>query len=759
MKIDSSFNWKQYIDNYPDLQGVLSTQEDAWKHWIRFGKNKERRTDKKIEKYKEQEEPEPQLLKTTEYNEEEIEIMNPVINNNIVYIICNNRGGGSWKYLKDIISKYTHISFIFIKTKFILNNLNIKKNSIIIIQYFLDIDIDIQNIIDIIKEYDLRLIIPLHDFIWFNSNIVYKYISNGFNIHRIYLNKDVNPNSKVKELFYLAENVISPSKFIKDEYSKYFHNSNNVVVDHNDYLVQENIVIPKIINNTINIGIFHEMSYYKGKEYYTILEKIKKYKTYNINYLIPGINIPKYTENEFYIYLKNYNINILTFLNKWGETWCYSLTKAINSGLPIFYNNLGAFKERIPKKNHYFINNEQEEENIDSDKLIINFKKILDYVIDNNKDNHIIINENIKYNIFYDNLFINKKKNIFPIYFPQFHEFKENNLLFYNKFTDIVNLNEVYSKYNLKTPCKSTFNLNNILDYNLTNNTIIQKQFELLYEYNLSGFGVYYYWFSNNTITNNNKIMNVVIDQFFNKSLNTYGKKIFFIWANENWSDNPAFGQKGKHSIINIYNKENILKNCNQLIKYFKQDIYLKVNNKPVFFIHHPWTMITEEINLFKNTLDKLCISNKFSGIEIILNGMNGNYDNYHNYDSNPNYKKNIASSIVNGSIILDYKKYINNVKMNKKNIQTIFFDFCNKARLYKPDRLSLSTTCVNNDIENINLFIDKINNHYLKNKSTNYIDNILLVNSWNEWGENMSIEPSNENGKFYLDLIKNKLL
>jgi hypothetical protein len=75
MKIDSSFNWKQYIDNYPDLQGVLSTQEDAWKHWIRFGKNKERRTDKKIEKLEEQEDPEPQLLKMTEYNEEEIIIV------------------------------------------------------------------------------------------------------------------------------------------------------------------------------------------------------------------------------------------------------------------------------------------------------------------------------------------------------------------------------------------------------------------------------------------------------------------------------------------------------------------------------------------------------------------------------------------------------------------------------------------------------------------------------------------------------------
>ena len=38
----------------------------------------------------------------------------------------------------------------------------------------------------------------------------------------------------------------------------------------------------------------------------------------------------------------------------------------------------------------------------------------------------------------------------------------------------------------------------------------------------------------------------------------------------------------------------------------------------------------------------------------------------------------------------------------------------------------------------------------------TDDINKILLINSWNEWGEQMEIEPSNEKETYYIDLIKN---
>ena len=43
------------------------------------------------------------------------------------------------------------------------------------------------------------------------------------------------------------------------------------------------------------------------------------------------------------------------YLNKYGETWCYSISKALKTGLPILYNNIGAFEERIKPNNYYKI--------------------------------------------------------------------------------------------------------------------------------------------------------------------------------------------------------------------------------------------------------------------------------------------------------------------------------------------------------------------------------------------------------------------
>ena len=36
--------------------------------------------------------------------------------------------------------------------------------------------------------------------------------------------------------------------------------------------------------------------------------------------------------------------------------------------------------------------------------------------------------------------------------------------------------------------------------------------------------------------------MESVVDQFFNNSLDMKNRKVFFMWANESWTSNPAFG-------------------------------------------------------------------------------------------------------------------------------------------------------------------------------------------------------------------------
>ena len=501
-------------------------------------------------------------------------------------------------------------------------------------------------------------------------------------------------------------------------------------------------------------------------------EKYNFYKGYKINFLLVDVNIPKYDENDWYNFIIKYNFHCLLHLNKFGETYSYCLTKSINSGLPILYNNIGSFKERIPNNiDHYIKVTETEIEYINSDLLFTQFEKMMDYIIDNNglfdisKSNNII-----KYNSLCDFIF-NKKNNDtelikkiyekikpFAVYFPQFHNIPENNLNYYDGMTDITNLIYYIKNHkpigeNLDTPSLHELNLNKIVDYDLTNKEIINKQIDIAKNNQIYGFAIYYYWFSTNTVTNNNTIMEKCYNLFFEEKMNDF--KVFFIWANEDWSNNPSFNSTKK--ILNEYNLVNFKKNINNLMNYFKHPNYYKIDNKPVFYIHHPFCISESNLDLFKKVLDEECFLNGFDGSLLVLNNMEKNYKNHNNYNFHPNYKKFNT---------IDYQKYTNQlINMNNSFTDCLFFDFNNSARLSYPNKLNLITKFKNNSIYNQDKYIKKIFSKY-KNKNKNKdgtdkdeLNKILLINAWNEWGENMVVEPGNLNNYKYLKLIKCNLL
>ena len=117
-----------------------------------------------------------------------------------------------------------------------------------------------------------------------------------------------------------------------------------------------------------------------------------------------------------------------------------------------------------------------------------------------------------------------------------------------------------------------------------------------------------------------------------------------------------------------------------------------------------------------------------------------------------------------------DYKRspqvtnYIEHVKENRTKADaslsypaSMYFDFNNTARLYIPNKLDKVTIIYNNtynaQIENLEVLLARY-----KSKREE-INKIMLFNSWNEWGENMAIEPSREKRYTYLNMIKIALL
>jgi hypothetical protein len=76
------------------------------------------------------------------------------------------------------------------------------------------------------------------------------------------------------------------------------------------------------------------------------------------------------------------------------------------------------------------------------------------------------------------------------------------------------------------------------------------------------------------------------------------------------------------------------------------------------------------------------------------------------------------------------------------------------------PHKLDKSTICVENtEIDKI-FFINKIVDLYKNNTSEDEqnIGSILLINAFNEWGEQMTFEPSNEYEYYNLNLLTDYL-
>lgn len=79
---------------------------------------------------------------------------------------------------------------------------------------------------------------------------------------------------------------------------------------------------------------------------------------------------------------------------------------------------------------------------------------------------------------------------------------------------------------------------------------------------------------------------------------------------------------------------------------------------------------------------------------------------------------------------------------------------FNNFVRLYKYKLKSavasyfpMSQTDYCNNLEKVIIYTIKSNNEF------------MFINAWNKWGENMFIEPSNEYGFTYLEILYNLLV
>lgn len=749
-------------------------------------------------------------------------------NNNInksIVILSHNKGGGLSKYVNDLLNFKEYLHLDFNNYNFVSNQKNLLDKNYMyytdhdIIYYlnntyfedlilhlngnFLDYN-DILKLINNLKANKLKIVITIHDFYWFLCNS-----PNSYN------NEDLLDGvfeNNVIEIFKKSDIIIFPSERIVNIYKKVLSNTNteystkNIIIDkiilskHIDIYYYNINRYKQTYKDNLNIVFLGRTDKIKGYDNLQFIIDNLKMSHFNINIFVIGniyTKIEKSTKNITINYINDYDehnlcsiINdikphLFLLLSNCYETWSYVTSFVLYTGLPIFYYE-DVYNFRIDKNKIKYVYSYSCKSDI-----IEKFIHCIDSLTINTVDNKEYTCLNLDYyNDYYiPNLYRNlygkllnsknliikplnnsdnsiKKQpkdknelNIFAIYFPQFHRIKENDISMYKNYTDFTNMDKIndsiLKEKNIKTPLFGQYDL-------LADEDIIQNQIEIATRYNLKGFAVYHYWFDTNLLGSNNNIMGNVETQFLNIKNDDFS--YFFIWANEKWNNN-LFN-------LNEISKENWQKHFNELLIHFNNKNYLKIDNKPVFYILHYWLfdehILSEMISYFNTKL----IENNFAGIYI---GLCLNFDiplyktiNCDYYINTPAWKNANKFGMINtenNECIVNYEYYLNNFEdelINSKNeninhniVLNMFPGFNNFVRNYCKKTNISTYKYINATNENFIKYLDKIKK--LTKKYTNK-NNMLLINAWNEWGENMVIEPSNETGFSYLEQIKERL-
>lgn len=174
------------------------------------------------------------------------------------------------------------------------------------------------------------------------------------------------------------------------------------------------------------------------------------------------------------------------------------------------------------------------------------------------------------------------------IYLPQFHTIPENDEWWGEGFTEWTNVKKATPRfkghYQPHVPLNEDY-------YNLEDVEVMRRQADLARAHGVYGFCFYHYWF------NGKLLLEKPLHQWLEK------KDIDFpfclSWANENWT--RRWDGKDKEQLISQeYSLDDDRKHIQYFIQFFKDERYIKVDNKPMLLMYrsesHPFIKEATEI-------------------------------------------------------------------------------------------------------------------------------------------------------------------
>ena len=348
------------------------------------------------------------------------------------------------------------------------------------------------------------------------------------------------------------------------------------------------------------------------------------------------------------------------------------------------------------------------------------------------------------------------------IYLPQFHPIPENNEWWGNGFTEWTNVTKAKplfeGHYQPHLPADLGF-----YDLRLEEARVAQET--LAKSKGIHGFCYYHYWFNGKR----------VLEDPLKRKLNNIKKDLPFMmcWANENWT---RVWNGGESDVLlkQEYSDEDDFNHIQELITYFNDERYIKVNGKPMFIIYRPnlFPDIRRTIALWRAEVKKAGFPDLYIGCTKAVD-----YENLLNengfdfaFEFQPSFS-NRPQPFKNSFLRRYFIEFLRRIKAPLKNKYELVYDYEAFAKLqidrgFKPNCYPTITPMWDNSARRkVNYFIlhnstpDKYK-YWLKHLKDNYPwekmpEPFLFINAWNEWAEGNHIEPCQKWGTAYFDATK----
>lgn len=341
------------------------------------------------------------------------------------------------------------------------------------------------------------------------------------------------------------------------------------------------------------------------------------------------------------------------------------------------------------------------------------------------------------------------------LYLPAYHRIELNDKAWGEGFTEWDNVRQgkklFKQHYQPIVPFEENY-------YDLSRKEDIEKQIDIANQYNLDGFIFYHYWFGNN-VKALEKPAEILRDEI-DKSI-----EYCFCWANHSWLKS-WHGKSGQIIAQQVYGeKEEWINHINYLIPFFKDSRYIKIDNRPVFYIYNMsdiknkrmfdvWNEILEENGFGKIYLIEFISSKNrelsYEKTDAVVE-FEPLYTTFFDISKFNLFKRFICKKLK----LLDFQDY-----------DVLWRKIINRTRTYKGKTIykggfvgwdnsaRKGYDCMivkNNTPEKFGKYLEAL----INNNRANSSNEMIIINAWNEWSEGAYLEPDEKNKFAYLKEIQ----